>query len=60
MCSEAVWWRCCRRIIADYPLAAGEAVFRILGAGKVESAHLIPAARATELGLLVYPQAEQS
>src|SRR5690606_11434032 len=24
MCAEAVWWRCHRRIIADYLLAAGE------------------------------------
>src|SRR5690606_23770756 len=27
MCAEAVWWRCHRRIIADYLLAAGETVF---------------------------------
>ena len=26
MCAEAVWWRCHRRIIADYLLAAGIAV----------------------------------
>jgi uncharacterized protein (DUF488 family) len=31
MCAEAVWWRCHRRIIADYFLAAGDEVFRILG-----------------------------
>ena len=31
MCAEAVWWRCHRRIIADYLLAAGETVFHILG-----------------------------
>ena len=32
MCAEAVWWRCHRRIIADYLIAAGETVFHILGA----------------------------
>ena len=31
MCAEAVWWRCHRRIIADYLLVAGERVFHILG-----------------------------
>ena len=30
MCAEAVWWRCHRRIITDYLLAAGETVFHIL------------------------------
>ena len=29
MCSEAVWWRCHRRIIADHLLAAGEDVRQI-------------------------------
>jgi uncharacterized protein (DUF488 family) len=31
MCAEAVWWRCHRRIIADYLITAGETVFHILG-----------------------------
>jgi uncharacterized protein (DUF488 family) len=26
-CAETVWWRCHRRIITDYLLAAGEACF---------------------------------
>ena len=30
MCAETVWWRCHRRIITDYLLAAGEQVFHIL------------------------------
>jgi uncharacterized protein (DUF488 family) len=33
MCAEAVWWRCHRRIIADYLLAAGKPVFHIMGPG---------------------------
>ena len=44
MCAEAVWWRCHRRIIADYLLAAGDEVFHILGRNHVERAHLTPAA----------------
>src|SRR6266480_3856875 len=47
MCAEAVWWRCHRRIIADYLICAGERVFHILAAGKIEPAKLTPAARKT-------------
>ena len=56
MCAEAVWWRCHRRIIADYLIAAGETVFHILGAGRVVAARLTPAARPLAEGKLVYPQ----
>lgn len=55
MCAEAVWWRCHRRIIADYLLAAGETVHHILGPGKVETARMTPAARPAPDGGLVYP-----
>jgi uncharacterized protein (DUF488 family) len=54
MCSEAVWWRCHRRIIADYLMSAGETVVHILGRGKTEPAKPTPAARATEDGMIVY------
>jgi uncharacterized protein (DUF488 family) len=56
MCAEAVWWRCHRRIIADYLIYAGETVFHILGPGKIEPAKLTPAARKTPEGSLVYPK----
>jgi uncharacterized protein (DUF488 family) len=59
MCAEAVWWRCHRRIIADYLIAAGEEVFHILGGGHVESAHLTPAARVEPGGGLTYPKDSQ-
>jgi uncharacterized protein (DUF488 family) len=55
MCAEAVWWRCHRRIIADYLLAGGEKVLHIMGPGKVEPAHLTPAAKPGPDGSLVYP-----
>ena len=48
MCSEAVWWRCHRRIIADYLLFAGESVIHILGREKKEAAAPTPAARQGE------------
>jgi uncharacterized protein (DUF488 family) len=51
MCAEAVWWRCHRRIIADYLIVAGHPVFHILGPGKVERAKLTPAARPLPEGL---------
>jgi uncharacterized protein (DUF488 family) len=60
MCAEAVWWRCHRRIIADYLLAAGEAVFHILGPGKIEEARMTPAARPAPGRGLVYPSAEDA
>jgi uncharacterized protein (DUF488 family) len=40
MCAEAVWWRCHRRIIADYLLAAGVAVFHIMAPGKIDVAKM--------------------
>lgn len=32
MCSEAVWWRCHRRIISDHLLAGGESVVHLIDA----------------------------
>ncbi|HVL59435.1 MAG TPA: DUF488 domain-containing protein [Burkholderiaceae bacterium] len=57
MCAEAVWWRCHRRIIADYLLAAGEDVLHILGPAKIEPARLTPAAVPEPDGSLRYPAA---
>jgi uncharacterized protein (DUF488 family) len=57
MCAEAVWWRCHRRIIADYLLALGENVFHILGPGKIEPAQLTPAAHILDNATLIYPPA---
>ena len=55
MCAEAVWWRCHRRIIADYLLAAGEAVFHILGPDKIEEARMTPTARLIPGQGVIYP-----
>ncbi|TMK04460.1 MAG: DUF488 domain-containing protein [Alphaproteobacteria bacterium] len=54
MCAEAVWWRCHRRIIADYLLAAGEEVFHILGPDRIELARMSDAANVRADGALVY------
>jgi uncharacterized protein (DUF488 family) len=55
MCAETLWWRCHRRIIADYLLAAGEAVFHILRAGHIEPAQMTAAAKRRPDGALIYP-----
>ena len=54
MCAEAVWWRCHRRIIADYLLARGRTVLHLMGAGRVDPAKLTPGVRVDD-GRLVYP-----
>jgi uncharacterized protein (DUF488 family) len=57
MCAEAVWWRCHRRIIADYLIAAGETVFHILGRNHIEQAHITGGAKPGPVGTLTYPVA---
>jgi uncharacterized protein (DUF488 family) len=60
MCAEAVWWRCHRRIITDYLLAAGERVVHILDASHIEEATLTPSAAVRGDGTVVYPGEEPS
>jgi uncharacterized protein (DUF488 family) len=60
MCAEAVWWRCHRRIIADYLLAAGETVLHIMGPGHIVPAQMTDAARRDEAGSLIYPAAQNA
>ena len=55
MCAEAVWWRCHRRIIADYLICAGESVFHILGSDRVDRASLTPGAVCQPEGIISYP-----
>jgi uncharacterized protein (DUF488 family) len=54
MCAEAVWWRCHRRIIADYLLSRGRDVFHLMGEGRADPARMTPAAAERD-GRLVYP-----
>ena len=58
MCAEAVWWRCHRRIIADYLIAAGATVFHILDADRTEPARLTPAAVRHAGDKLVYRRSD--
>jgi uncharacterized protein (DUF488 family) len=56
MCAEALWWRCHRRIITDYLVAAGDEVRHIMADGSVVEARMTDGARPSR-GVLVYPQA---
>jgi uncharacterized protein (DUF488 family) len=58
MCAEAVWWRCHRRIVTDYLIAAGFAVEHIFDEKKREAAKLTPGARPGADGTLLYEGAE--
>lgn len=57
MCSEAVWWRCHRRIVADYLLNDGRSVFHLMQPARADPAMLTKAATPTRDGL-AYPAAE--
>ena len=54
MCAEAVWWRCHRRIIADYALLRGRRVIHLMGEGRIQPATMTPTATERD-GQLVYP-----
>ncbi|KFL35520.1 DUF488 family protein [Arenimonas donghaensis] len=55
MCSEAVWWRCHRRIVADHLLARGETVFHLMGGDRIEPAKMTGGARRMPGGVVAYP-----
>lgn len=58
MCAESVWWRCHRRIIADYLLMRGRPVLHLMGKDRVEPAGMTPAAEERD-GRLVYPAPDE-
>jgi uncharacterized protein (DUF488 family) len=51
MCAEAVWWRCHRRVVADYLLHEGREVFHLMGDDRVEPARITSAVVLAEEGL---------
>ena len=55
MCSEAVWWRCHRRLIADNLLAHGKSVFHIMALGRIEAANLTHGAVIRPDSTVIYP-----
>lgn len=55
MCTEAVWWRCHRRIIADHLLANREEVFHLMGSDRIEPAVATDGALFGDEGSVTYP-----
>ncbi|MFJ8584330.1 DUF488 family protein [Streptomyces sp. NPDC093595] len=55
MCSEAVWWRCHRRLIADFAVVArGVPVGHLMHDGRLTAHSPTPGVRLRADGLLVY------
>ena len=54
MCAEAVWWRCHRRIIADYLLINDHRVHHIMSPGHVMTAKLSDGAVTQDDGAIHY------
>ncbi|MFF4771402.1 DUF488 family protein [Microtetraspora fusca] len=58
MCSETVWWRCHRRIIADYAVLVHHVpVLHLAHDGRLTEHRPTPGARLLDDGLLVYDAA---
>lgn len=59
MCAEAVWWRCHRRIVADYLICRGWPVFHLLAGARIEPAKINAAARCNG-EIVTYPAGSNS
>jgi len=57
MCAEKLYWKCHRKLLADYLVAQGVEVIHIIGPGKSSEHKLTPYALATENGV-IYPLLE--
>jgi uncharacterized protein (DUF488 family) len=55
MCSEALWWRCHRRLVADRLVVAGDTVFHIGSDGRASVHELTPFATVGPDGRITYP-----
>ena len=59
MCSETLWWKCHRRILADRLIADGWEVRHLITPGKAPEPHKMwDLARVDSTGLLIYDQGE--
>jgi uncharacterized protein (DUF488 family) len=60
MCAESLWWRCHRRMLADFVTAArGVPVRHLMHDGRLEEHRLSPGLRLRDDGLLVYDGGQQ-
>jgi len=60
MCAEKLYWKCHRRLLADYLVAKGVEVVHIVGTGKVLGHKLTPGAIVTTETGVIYPSPEPS
>jgi uncharacterized protein (DUF488 family) len=61
MCSESLWWRCHRRLLADFVSAArGTEVRHLMHDGRTEPHRPSPGLRVRADGLLVYDAGQAS
>lgn len=51
MCAEELWWRCHRRIVADYLLLGGRQVLHLMGTNRIEPARMTKAAVPADGGI---------
>jgi uncharacterized protein (DUF488 family) len=55
MCSEALWWRCHRRLVADRLVAAGDTVWHVSSSGNATAHALTDFAVVGRDGRVTYP-----
>ena len=61
MCSESLWWRCHRRLLADFAaVARGIEVRHLMHDGRIEAHRPSPGLRLRDDGLLVYDSGQPS
>jgi uncharacterized protein (DUF488 family) len=61
MCAESLWWRCHRRMLADFITAVRDVPVRhLMHDGRLEDHRLSPGLRLRDDGLLVYDGGQQS
>jgi uncharacterized protein (DUF488 family) len=60
MCSEALWWRCHRRLVADRIVVDGGTVQHIGSDGRASTHTLTSFAAVDEDGRITYPQPDRS
>ena len=61
MCSETLWWRCHRRLVADFvALARGADIRHLMHDGSTDAHRLSPGVRLRDDGLLVYDAGQET
>ena len=61
LCSESVWWRCHRRMIADFAVLSRRVpVCHLMRGSRCQEHHLTDGARLTASGLLVYDGGQET